>query len=69
MDSPTTTTVETLMTVRQLAQQTGYSKWFIYQEISHGRLAGVRAGKNRRSIRIAPSDWARYMAEHRTHLQ
>ena len=63
MNSIDTATVEKLWTVKETARRTGYSAWFIYREIADGRLTCVRAGKNRRSIRIAPSDIAQYMAE------
>lgn len=63
MNAEDTVLVERLWTVKETARRTGYSAWFIYQEINEGRLACVRSGRNRRTIRIAPSDVARYMEE------
>lgn len=69
MNSADGVMIEKLWSVKEATARTGFSTWFIYQEIARGHLRCVRLGKNRRTIRIAPSDVARYLAQHKTGSQ
>ena len=66
MDKTKQPQLEPLWTVKEASRRTGLSTWFIYQDIARGHLLCVRLGKNRRTIRIAPTDLEQYLKRHKT---